>query len=458
MKLRTRLALVIVLFISAFVACFTLMMLLEVPDRAEAETRGALPLLVDLLPGQVDSSARGVGVAIERLAHQVRGMHSLRHVSVVLHAPDGQVLAVSPRRPRELPNWLYARLSQPYEVIRKDVYSGGHLIAYYEASSSSADELTELWEDFRRNTLLFVALALGAMVLILWYTFRTLHPLDRIRHALASLETGDETTRLPSFGTPEMDQIATSFNSMADALDLANADRQALLRRLIDVEEETRRSVAHDLHDELGPYLIALQPLTRTIQRECASQPALATVSPLVDTMIDHQTLILARLRSILTGLHPPELETLGLRRAIERIAFEEGGRSDPPGSVHFDPGGDWQTFGPILDVSIYRLVTECLTNARRHGSGGDLAITFQPDLSLHGRPALGLIVTSASQGDSADADTGSGLGIIGMRDRCLALGGQFRAGPDGPDHWKVEILLPLDRKPTGPYASRDTP
>jgi len=108
MTLRTRLALVVALFISAFIAGCTLLMLVEVPERANAETRGALPWITDLLPNQVDTSvAGGTGGALERLARQVRSMHTLRHAQVILKTPDGEVVSVTPRRPSELPRGVY---------------------------------------------------------------------------------------------------------------------------------------------------------------------------------------------------------------------------------------------------------------------------------------------------------------------------------------------------------------
>ncbi len=455
MTLRTRLALVVALFISAFIAGYTLLMLVEVPERANAETRGALPWITDLLPSQVDTSmAGGTGGALERLARQVRSMHTLRHAQVFLKTPDGQVLAVTPRRPSELPQWVYHWLALPYEVDRKDVHSGGHLVAYFETVSSNADELTELWEEFSRNALLIVGLGLTAIALIVWYTFRALQPLDRVRQALASVGIGERGVRLPLSGTPEIDQISESYNQMLDKLAAAHADRRALLRRLVDVEETARRAVAHDLHDDLAPYLIALQPLTRAVQRDCRGKPEFASVTPLVDTMIEHQTLVLARLRTILTGLHPPELETLGLRSAVERLVRDAGEDGHAPLQVRFEPGGNWQTFGPTLDVSVYRIVRECLTNARRHGAGPAVVLRFDFSSRLDDSAALALTLISEWSPARGDPDsTSTGLGILGMRDRCTALGGRFSAGPDGDAHWRVEIMLPLDPEPVESYA-----
>ncbi|HSI58483.1 MAG TPA: HAMP domain-containing protein [Ideonella sp.] len=445
MRLKNRLALVVVLFMSAFVACYSLLLLVEVPERADAETAGSLPWVLSLLPDRVDSSPRGEGEPLQRLVELVHGLDKIRHVWVALRTPDGALVVGTPSRARQLPGWLSARLSSPQPPARKDVMEGGRVVAYFEVGPATGDELAELWEDFIRSTLLVVGLSLVAMVLIVWFTFRALKPLDRIRDALRAVAAGRQNARLPVFRNPEMDEIAMSFNRMADAQAASNAERQTLLRKLIDSDENTRRSVAHDLHDELSPYLVALQPLVRTLQIKCAKRPELEDIAATVDTLIDHQTHILAKLRAILMGLHPPELDTLGLRGALERMAAqplhtEAGQRIE----VNFHAGGDWLGFGPTVDVSVYRLVQECLTNVRRHSAGTRVDIVFDPAARLQGRAAIGIEVVNDCRAGAAPAG-GGGLGVPGMRDRCVALGGSFEAGAVDARAWRVRIRLPLD-------------
>ena len=176
-----------------------------------------------------------------------------------------------------------------------------------------------------------------------------------------------------------------SFNRMADAQVASNSERQSLLRKLVDSDEDTRRSVARDLHDELSPYLVAMQPLVRTLAMKCARQPELDDVAQTVATLVEHQSHILAKLRAILMGLHPPELETLGLRGAIERmVAMPLKNDRGQVLALEFLAGGDWSSFGPTLDVSIYRLIQECLTNARRHAHGAGISVQMDPRARLH--------------------------------------------------------------------------
>lgn len=453
MRLKTRLALIAVLLMSAFIVLHSLLQLRSVAERAEAENDGALPWLMTLLPDRAPPGARSEDEVLQELTRLVQRIEGIRHVRVALHDADGRQLAVAPQRERSVPGWLHRWLVKPQTPQRKDVLLGERTVAYFLVRPARSDELGEIWDDFVSNTLLIVALSVAAMLLLVGAAFHALKPLDRIRDALQALGEGRRTALPPTFHEPEIDGIAHSFNRMADALERARAQRQTLLRRLIDSDELTRRRVAHDLHDELTPYLVALQPLARTLQVQCLGRPDLAGIGETASSLISHQSHVLTTLRRILMGLHPPDLETFGLREALVQMSRMPGAPGEDAPRVRLRAGGDWQGFGPTLDVSIYRMVQECLTNARRHARSSWIDVAFDPGDRLDdGRPALRVTVVNDGVGDAAPPAR-PGLGTLGMRDRCIALGGSFDAGPDDADArlWRVTIRLPLDTTPAAP-------
>lgn len=453
MRLKSRLALIAVLLMSAFIVLHSLLQLRSVAERAEVENDGALPWLMTLLPDRAPPDARSEPEVLDALTELVHRIEGIRHVRVALHAADGRLLAVAPQRERTVPDWLHRWLVKPQTAQRKDVLLRDRPVAYFLVRPAKSDELAEIWEDVISNTLLIVLLSVAAMLLLAGAAFHALRPLDRIRDALQALGEGRRTTLPPTFHEPEIDGIATSFNRMADALDRAQAQRQTLLRRLIDSEELTRRRVAHDLHDELTPYLVALQPLARTLQLQCLTRPDLADIGQTASSLISHQSHVLTTLRRILMGLHPPDLETFGLREALSQMASQSGAPGEEAPRVRLRADGDWQGFGSTLDVSIYRMVQECLTNARRHACPSRIDLGFDTGDRLDdGRPALRITVVNDGV-PSASLQVRPGLGTLGMRDRCVALGGSFEAGPDTmhANLWRVTIRLPLDSSPATP-------
>jgi len=440
MTLKTRLAWMVLLLMSALVLSYSLVLLSEMRHRADAETEAALPWMVELMPERVEAPAVTQGDAVERLVLLVRRLERIRHVRVDLRSPDGELLASAPRRSPELPAW-FARSEATVDGVRKDVYFGAEPIAYFEVRPASDDEFAELWEDFVRNSLLVIGLSLAAGLAITWVTFRALQPVERIRDALREVGDGANGARLPPFRTPEMDEIATAFNRMSGELEAAREQQKALMRRLVEREEQTRRSVAHDLHDDLSPYLVALQPLGRMLQMTCARHDGPLDISQAIETLITHQSNMLTTLRRILVGLHPPELETMGLRGALEQLVAQRNAATEGHCRISFEAREPWRSLGPVLDSNVYRMVQECLTNAMRHATPRRIEVRIT-------RPSSLIDIHVRNDGVRASPSrVRSGFGTLGMRERCIALGGRFASRADA-DGWLVHIELP-DEVPT---------
>jgi two-component system sensor histidine kinase UhpB len=443
MTLKFRLALVVVLLMAALVACYSLSVLGEVRERAEAETRGAMPWVIALLPDRTDAlSGSDDATARRDLAALMGRLSGIRHVHVSLYDAAGHLLASAPSaRQQHVPRWLERETVGPNAPVRKDVRLDGRVVAYFEVSPATSDELAELWEDFLRSALLIVTLSLIAASAIVLFTFKSLQPLDHLRNALREIGAGRTGLRLPRFKPAEMDDIAQSFNRMAEAIETARREQTELTRRLVDGEERTRRALAHDLHDELSPYLVALQPLTRLLEMRCAATPGLADLTDSVRTLAGYQSRILTTLRDILTGLHPPELAVLGLEEALRLMAAQRAEMIERPFDVDLRIQADLRACGPTVDISLYRMVQECVTNAQRHSSASKVTITLTPARGPVGQ--AGWLQLESVNACAADAGSRSaGLGTAGMRQRTIALGGSFEAGPAG-GRWRVRICIP---------------
>ncbi|MBS0448305.1 MAG: hypothetical protein JSR59_20455 [Proteobacteria bacterium] len=443
MSLKFRLALVVMLLMAALVASYSLLLFGEMRERADTETQGALPWVVALLPTQVGP---GTPADAEReLVALMQRLQGIRHVRVTLYDPASRVLARAPLAPEHVPGWLERELPSS-RAVRKAVLQGDRTVAVFEVVPATSDELAELWEDFLRSSLLVVSLSLAAATLIVWFTLRALRPVDRIRGALRDFGAGVPVQPLPEFQAPEMNDIAQAFNRMTSAIDAAQQERANLMRRLVESEERTRRTLAHDLHDELSPYLVALQPLTGLLEARCNARPELGDLADSVRTLSSYQSRILSTLREILTGLHPPELTISGLQAALEQMLVERSVGGIRPIDIDLEVEGDLSRFGPTVDVSIYRMVQECVTNAQRHCAAPHMRIAITVGDATPG--ARRWVQIDAANDGVTDAvatpQRRQGLGTLGMRERSIALGGTFEAGPsDGA--WHVRIRLPVD-------------
>lgn len=473
MRLKTRLALIAALSLSALALCYGLLLLLTLPARANAAAQRNLPALLSLLPGQVDSALPDAAAQQQALVALLQRIDGLRDVRVLLRAPDGTLLASAPAAQAPAPSWLAApppwltawlaaRVAAPAAAARKNVFDGARLAAYFELLPATDDALAGLWPGFLRSVALAAALALAALLALLLLGLRALAPLVQIGAALRALAAGRPAAPLPACASPDLRAIAQSVHGIAQQRSAAQAGQQALLRKLLASQERTRRALAHDLHDELSPHLVALGPLLHGLQLQCRERPELRAFAASVDTLSRHQSHILGRLRAILMGLHPPELASLGLRGAIGQLATQSIERADGSAiRVVLHLGGSWSSFGAALDLNIYRLLQECLNNARRHGTGARVDVRLDARAQAQGRGRIAIEVVNACGAQHGGG--GCGLGLAGMRERCMALGGSFEAGltdsgdsgdtadaADAADaaaagrQWRVRIHLPL--------------
>ncbi len=203
------------------------------------------------------------------------------------------------------------------------------------------------------------------------------------------------------------------------------AQNDRLNERLLTLQAEERADLARDLHDEIGPLLFAVEMTAATIERLAAGNrtadiPVQAqAIHDAVGRMQRHTRLILARLRP---------LQAIGLAAAIDRLtAFWRSRRPDIVFSVTVSVEED--RIGDDLKETIYRVVQEGTSNAIRHGSPTQVTIAVTQDAA----GGMRIEVTDDGIGLRSGGIGGHGstrLGLIGMRERVMAMAGSLAITP----------------------------
>ncbi|WP_433350205.1 sensor histidine kinase [Micromonospora sp. CA-111912] len=121
--------------------------------------------------------------------------------------------------------------------------------------------------------------------------------------------------------------------------------------------------------------------------------------------------------------------------------------------SVEFVREGPRREVSPIADVALYRMVQECLSNARQHAPGAPVRVELR---FLPREVALRVSNEPATRAPEPAARTGGGVGLVGMRERAQLIGAQFDAGPTPTGGWSVTVALPTGRDdaPAGSTAT----
>jgi signal transduction histidine kinase len=235
--------------------------------------------------------------------------------------------------------------------------------------------------------------------------------------------------------TDEDEQLLTSFSaSAATAVATAQTVQADRLRGSMEAAEAERKRWARELHDETLQALSGLKILASSARRH----PDPAVVQSALDQLVEGIDVEIENMHSIITSLRPAALDDLGLRPAIEALAehlrIAEGLEID----VHLqlpDPTQSEQRLAPELEVTVYRLVQEALTNVVKHSRASRVDVTVS---ASDGK--VGVQVVDNGEGFDAANVTG-GFGLVGMRERVGLAGGELELRPSSSGTTVTAVL-----------------
>ncbi len=373
-----------------------------------------------------------------QIALLIRSFDDERHLRARYVRNSGETVLVSAVKPPAdpPPAWLVRSLAgRPHKLslpFPEKLQSLGHI----ELQSESLNEIAEVWEDVTLKLAIiacFFGLVLG---LVYWTLGRALRPLEDLSNALSRVGRGDYGAHVAETGPTELASIYREFNHMAEQLQASERNNQRLNDQLTTVQEEERSDIARDLHDEIGPFLFAVDVDAQTIPQilERGSKADVIERSRAIRQSVAHMQ---SHLRSILTRLKPAVLLDLGLAHAVDHLV--SFWRTRHPG-ITITTDIARESFGAKLDEVAYRIMQESLSNAVRHGQPTQIVLVARPT-------ADGKLSISISDNGSGLKPQGlKGFGLAGMRERLASLGGTLDIGENSPMPGvtvKAEMPLP---------------
>lgn len=329
---------------------------------------------------------------------------------------------------------FYRSLFDPGREAARPVIVRGTKLGETVVSVDPAVQTAEAWHEAGRLTIA-LAIALPLLCALVYAALaRALRPTRMIGNGLERIAAGDLTTRLPPFDLAELSAIRDVFNHLAESLDTALAERSELTRRLIALQDEERRHLARELHDEFGQSLAAIRALAASA-RQTAAQDCPGLLGE-CDSIARTATGMMETLRGALFRLRPPDVDELGLVASLEGLVSGWNGRSR--GQTRFDIrfDGAFESVPASVSANLYRIVQEALTNAAKHADA--------TRVSLHLTMAESEIALAIEDdGRPNEAAVKSGMGLLGMRERVAALRGRlsFETGPNGS---ALRVFIPL--------------
>lgn len=207
------------------------------------------------------------------------------------------------------------------------------------------------------------------------------------------------------------------------------AHNRELSQRLIALQEDERRALARELHDELAQSCTAIRVEAALIAGGGPATDAARRIDAVAANLGD-------RVRTMLRHLRPADLDTLGLVDAIQALCEDWELRSSVACVFHHDDG--LQVDAEAARIAVYRVVQEALSNVMRHAGASTVRVALR-------RGEGGALVLSVED-DGAGLDEQAprrGLGLLGASERAAALGGALELAPAAPHGLVLRLVLP---------------
>lgn len=418
MDLRRRLVGMLGLLLGSLLAMTAVIQLLSLRTDIEAEVEASTRLVNVLLAAADTWPGAGQGLD-ERLAQA-----GLRHLSVrTAHQPPAS----------RAPHPLLSQLGlAPAERSEQQIRIGGQVLYIAPNPRSEIDERLQDTVQILSTLLFFSCATLAAAW---WCAHRALAPVRELEASLHRLARGEADPGLPDFALREFGRVARAIDHLAGALCTARAAQHALARRLIEVQEEERRALARELHDEMGQTLTALS-VTATHLARNAAQLSPGAVAECVGDLRRELRTCGEQLRGMLKTLRPHGLHASGLAQTLRELIQGWRGRYTEIDFTLDLPPSLPQT-GDAMALAVYRVVQEAVTNVVRHSGARHCTVTMR-------REAAALALEVVDDGRGLPDGLRWGGGLLGMQERVGMAGGALQLLPAGAGGLCLRAVFPL--------------
>ncbi|MEN8614847.1 MASE3 domain-containing protein [Dehalogenimonas sp. THU2] len=231
-------------------------------------------------------------------------------------------------------------------------------------------------------------------------------------------------------------ELETAHTKLLEQLEFrvqAEESLRSLSSRLLNIQEEERRNIARELHDQTGQSLTVLKLMLGRADRVAPDE-----MKPLLKDISGMTAEIIKQVRTLSLSLRPGVLDDLGLVAAMEWL-FKQL-HSQAGLSVHFEHDAP-DRFSPEISIAVYRITQESLTNIMRHAGAKEAAVT----LTLKGGKLILRIEDRGHGFDAATLKSGGSTGLSAMRERAALLGGTCVIESEPGKGTVITISLPLN-------------
>ncbi|MCJ9704823.1 histidine kinase [Bradyrhizobium sp. SHOUNA76] len=444
LSLRGRINLLLALLLALGLAVNIGRQVAEAGPRVQAEDQSVIRLAREFIE-MIVADLNEAPDPDARLNQIARDLSRLRHVSITLRDAGG-----NPQTPPRLdtdadtrgpPAWFVSLVHPEQTAVSVPVSIQGRPGSLL-ITSHPDDEIAEIWDGIVTQLEVGSAIALALFLVMMNVVGRALAPLQSLADVMAELEAGRYQARVAPGGAPELAAICAKLNHLAATLGEAVEDKRRLAERAVSLQDIERKEIARELHDEFGPYLFSLRAHAGVLAKQADGRvPSAEAVRKHGSAMLEQINALQQFNRRVLERLRPVGLAELGLRQALESL-LRLWRESHPDVAIETVISPSLGVTGETADLTIYRIVQEALTNVFRHAGATSVNVVIEPveQMAHDGRGCARVRVSDNGRG--MEPGQKLGFGLVGMRERILALGGTLNVVSDAGG-LTVEALVP---------------
>lgn len=332
---------------------------------------------------------------------------------------------------------LYRRLFDAGAAAVRSIDCNGRNYGSLSVSPSVDMEIADAW-DTARNLLQLSGMTVASVCLLAYLSIRrALRPAQTIVAGIHALEEGRLDTRLPAFELNEWRRIGAAINQLAAGRQQMLAERQTLIVKLMQLQEEERRTLARELHDEFGQCLAAINAVVLSIKQTAYAEcPVVLDDAERLGRITEH---LLVGVRGMLGRLRPAEFDALGLASSLDALVVDWAAHGRGKTKYRLRIDGDCAALPEAQAITLFRVAQECLTNVAKHAAATRVELTLRV-----GAGGANLTVADDGVATSLPRAGAHGIGLLGIRERAAAHGGRFDLALAEPHGLIVEVSLPF--------------
>ena len=411
----------------------------SVHSEVESSTQLALQLIqaasVFLLPNSDEQKQ-------VKFLRKLTELDTIRHIHIEIRSPTDVLIPVEDNilfLKSDAPRWFVNLVKPPVTEIRRWLYTPVTTPIDILIKPDPLDEIHESWIE-TRNILIFLSIFIILVNILIYIAIGLyLSPIEKILDGLSNIKKGNYKLKLPHFRLPELEKISQQFNHMTQVLLETKARNQLLTKRSLEIQEEERRNLSQELHDELGQTITAIKAVAVSISNKTTLEKRYINSS--VKTIVEYSDHVYQVAKNMMHRLRPSVLDEFGLVKALQNMIDEWNDNQDSIfcDFTFLDVPAD---LSESLKINIYRIIQESLTNTLKHSNASQATVTIKKD-RLDNTERINLKIEDNGIGIDQDKII-PGFGLLGMKERVEMNGGIFEFESSTGNGVKINIFVPI--------------